>query len=73
MKRYTKYTVPVIAILSLTFAITWALASKPVHKPTVPPSPPPESTSENTVAAAPSLDLIHPGVLRYLREIGAIK
>ena len=51
MKRYTKYTVPVIAILSLTFAITWALASKPVHKPTVPPSPPPESTSENTVAA----------------------
>lgn len=48
MKRYT---VPIVAILSLTFAIAWALASKPVHKPTVPPSPPPESTSENTVAA----------------------
>ena len=48
MKRYT---VPIIAILSLTFAITWALASKPVHKPTTPPSAPPESTSRDTVAA----------------------
>jgi hypothetical protein len=48
MKRYT---VPVIAILSMMFAVAWALASKPVHKPTVPPSPPPESTSEDTVAA----------------------
>ena len=48
MKRYT---VPVIAILSLMFAVAWALASKPVHMPTVPPSPPPESTSEDTVAA----------------------
>ena len=34
---------------------------------------PRETTAENTVAAAPSLDLIHPGVLRHLREIGAIK
>jgi len=48
MKRYA---VPVIAFLSLMFAVTWSLVSKPVHKPTVPPSPPPESTSENTVAA----------------------
>jgi HlyD family secretion protein len=48
MKRYL---VPVVAMLSLTLAVAWALASKPVHKPTVPPSPPPESTSENTVAA----------------------
>ena len=31
-----------------------------------------ESTAENTAAAAPSLDLIHPGVARYLREIGLI-
>lgn len=30
-----------------------------------------ETTPENTVAAALRLDLIHPGVLRYLREIGA--
>ncbi|HEX9490403.1 MAG TPA: TAXI family TRAP transporter solute-binding subunit [Stellaceae bacterium] len=29
-----------------------------------------ETTAVNTVAAAPRLDLIHPGVLRYLREIG---
>ena len=32
-----------------------------------------ETTAENTVAAAPSVDLIHPGVLRYLREIGLVK
>jgi uncharacterized protein len=29
-----------------------------------------ESTLENTLAAAPSRDLIHPGVLRYMNEIG---
>jgi TRAP transporter TAXI family solute receptor len=32
-----------------------------------------ETTAANTVAAAPSVELIHPGVLRYLREIGAVK
>jgi TRAP transporter TAXI family solute receptor len=32
-----------------------------------------ETTAANTVAAAPSLELIHPGVLRYLREIGVTK
>lgn len=32
-----------------------------------------ETTAANTVAAAPSADLIHPGVLKYLREIGATK
>jgi TRAP transporter TAXI family solute receptor len=32
-----------------------------------------ETTAENTVAATPSMDLIHPGVLRYLREIGVVK
>jgi uncharacterized protein len=32
-----------------------------------------ETTAANTVAAAPDLDLIHPGVLRYFREIGAVK
>jgi uncharacterized protein len=32
-----------------------------------------ETTSANTWAAAPSPDLIHPGVLRYLREIGVAK
>src|SRR5438876_3298400 len=32
-----------------------------------------ETTAANTLAAAPSLDLIHRGVLRYLREIGLAK
>jgi hypothetical protein len=32
-----------------------------------------ESTLENTLAAAPTRDLIHPGVLRYMREAGLIK
>ena len=29
-----------------------------------------DTRPENTVAAAPRLDLIHPGALRYLREAG---
>lgn len=32
-----------------------------------------ESTLANTLAAAPAQDLIHPGVLRYMREIGLLK
>jgi TRAP transporter TAXI family solute receptor len=32
-----------------------------------------ETTAANTAAAAPNLDLIHPGVLRYFREIGVMK
>ncbi len=32
-----------------------------------------ETTAANTVAAAPSVELIHPGVLRYFREIGVAK
>jgi TRAP transporter TAXI family solute receptor len=32
-----------------------------------------ETTAANTFAAAPGPDLIHPGVLRYLREIGVAK
>jgi TRAP transporter TAXI family solute receptor len=32
-----------------------------------------ESTLENTLAAAPTRDLIHPGVLKYMREIGLLK
>ena len=31
-----------------------------------------ESTLANTLTAAPSRDLIHPGVLRYMREIGLV-
>ena len=29
-----------------------------------------ETTPQNTLAAAPRPEMIHPGVLRYLREIG---
>ena len=32
-----------------------------------------ETTAANTLAAAPDVNLIHPGVLNYLREIGATK
>jgi uncharacterized protein len=32
-----------------------------------------ETTAANTVAAAPDIGLIHPGVLKYFREIGAVK
>jgi TRAP transporter TAXI family solute receptor len=32
-----------------------------------------ETTAANTVAAAPRVELIHPGVLKYYREIGLIK
>jgi TRAP transporter TAXI family solute receptor len=32
-----------------------------------------ETTAVNTIAAAPHMDLIHPGVLRYYREIGLIR
>jgi TRAP transporter TAXI family solute receptor len=32
-----------------------------------------ETTAGNTLAAAPRADLIHPGVLRYLREIGLVR
>jgi hypothetical protein len=31
-----------------------------------------ESTLENTLAAAPRQDLIHTGVLRYMRETGIL-
>jgi TRAP transporter TAXI family solute receptor len=32
-----------------------------------------ETTAVNTVAAAPNIELIHPGVLKYFREIGLVK
>jgi hypothetical protein len=32
-----------------------------------------ESTMANTLAAAPRVDLLHPGTQRYLREIGVLK
>ena len=32
-----------------------------------------ETTAANTAAAAPGQELIHPGVLKYFREIGVVK
>ena len=32
-----------------------------------------ETTAANTVAAAPDVALIHPGVLKYFREIGVAR
>jgi TRAP transporter TAXI family solute receptor len=32
-----------------------------------------ETTASNTVASAPDVALIHPGVLKYFREIGVVK
>jgi TRAP transporter TAXI family solute receptor len=32
-----------------------------------------ETSAANTVAAAPRVELIHPGVLKYFREIGVVK
>ena len=32
-----------------------------------------ETTAGNTITAAPSVELIHPGVLRYFRETGIVK
>jgi TRAP-type uncharacterized transport system substrate-binding protein len=32
-----------------------------------------ETTSANTVAAAPRPELIHPGALKYFREIGLLR
>ncbi|HKH00816.1 MAG TPA: TAXI family TRAP transporter solute-binding subunit [Bradyrhizobium sp.] len=32
-----------------------------------------ETTAANTIAAAPNPELIHPGVLRYFRELGMVK
>jgi hypothetical protein len=32
-----------------------------------------ETTAANTIAPAPRLELVHPGVLRYFREIGLVR
>jgi uncharacterized protein len=32
-----------------------------------------ETSAVNTAAAAPSVGLIHPGVLKYFREVGVVK
>lgn len=32
-----------------------------------------ETTASNTIAAAPKMELIHPGAMKYFREIGVVK
>ena len=32
-----------------------------------------ETAAVNTATAAPNVELIHPGVLKYFREIGVVK
>ena len=48
MKRYA---LPVVAVVSLLFAVSWTLAERPVRKFTNPPAPPPDTTTAQTVAA----------------------
>jgi multidrug resistance efflux pump len=48
MKRYS---LPILAVASLLFAVSWTLAERPVRKPSLPPAPPPQTTSARTVAA----------------------
>jgi HlyD family secretion protein len=55
MKRYA---LPILAGVSLLFAVSWTLAERPVRRPSEPPAPPPETTSARTVAA---VGLVEPG------------
>ena len=48
MKRYI---LPLVALGSLTFAVSWTLAERPVRKSVAPPAPPPEARAGGTVAA----------------------
>src|SRR5207249_1927203 len=42
---------PLVAAISLTFAVAWTLGSRPVRRPTVPPSQPPSAMASQSVAA----------------------
>lgn len=46
-----KYIIPLIAVISLTFAVAWSLGSRPVRRPTKPPSQPPSAVGSQSVAA----------------------
>ncbi len=54
MKRFA---LPLVALASLTFAVSWTLAERPVRKSVVPPAPPPETKLDGTVA---SVGLVEP-------------
>jgi TRAP-type uncharacterized transport system substrate-binding protein len=60
-----KPDLPEKAAYLLARAIHWAEAPLAARLPQAR-----ETTMANTLKAAPSADLIHPGVLRYLREAG---
>jgi HlyD family secretion protein len=55
MKRYA---LPILASVSLLFAVSWTLAERPVREPSEPPEPPPQTTTAQTVAA---VGLVEPG------------
>lgn len=46
-----KYIIPLVAVISLTFAVAWSLGSRPVRRPTKPPSQPPSAVGSQSVAA----------------------
>src|SRR6184192_4044769 len=46
-----RFILPLVAAISLTFAVAWTLGSRPVRRPTVPPSQPPSSMASQSVAA----------------------
>jgi multidrug resistance efflux pump len=52
------YVLPIVAVLSLVFAVSWTLAERPVRKPSEPPAPPPETRTAQTVAG---VGLVEPG------------
>jgi HlyD family secretion protein len=52
------YVLPIVAVMSLVFAVSWTLAERPVRKPTEPPAPPPETSTAQTVAG---VGLVEPG------------
>lgn len=52
------YVLPIVAVLSLVFAVSWTLAERPVRKPSEPPEPPPETSRAQTVAG---VGLVEPG------------
>src|SRR6516165_12515204 len=48
MKRFV---LPLVAAVSLTFAVAWTFGSRTVNRPTLPPSQPPADIYEHSVAA----------------------
>ncbi len=46
-----KFSLPILAAVSLAFALTWTLAARPQHRPSQPLAAPPVRSSERAVAA----------------------